>query len=413
MLARRSPERDRGPRLAIVSSHPIQYNAPLFRKLASLSNMSIKVFYSWEGPVSSADPEFGHPVTWDLPLLEGYEWEMLANRARDPGTHRFSGLDNPDMVRIIEAWGPDAVLVYGWSSKTHLRVMRHFKGRRPVLFRGDSTLLSATGGARRLLRIPALRWVYGHVDLALYPGQRNRDYLLRCGVPADRMMWMPHAVDNSRFATDHQTREADAAAIRARLGVKPSETTFLFAGKLVDRKQPELLIQAFNAARWDTRGPPHLIFAGAGPLEEGLRALSRGSDRIHFIGFQNQTSMPVAYRLGDVYVLPSSRETWGLGVNEAMACARPVLVSDRVGCAPDLAADKPFARIFEADKSLSLSAAMIELDGLKPYLPDMGRSAARFISDWSIDSAAGTIVAATLHVTRMDDPRSKTRRGEA
>ena len=115
-------------RLAILSSHPIQYNAPAFAALASDPALEVHVFYSWEGPSRSVDPEFGHVVEWDIPLLDGYDHTFVRNKSKDPGTHHFRGLDNPEMVEQIREWNPDALLIYGWSFLTHLRVMRAFKG---------------------------------------------------------------------------------------------------------------------------------------------------------------------------------------------------------------------------------------------------------------------------------------------
>jgi len=127
-------------KLAIISSHPIQYNAPLFQLLSNQDQLDVCVFYSWEGTANKIDPEFGEKITWDIPLLEGYEHSFVPNKSDDPGTHHFGGLDNPDMIEKIEQWGADTLLVYGWAFKTHLKVLRHFHGKLPVFFRGDSTL---------------------------------------------------------------------------------------------------------------------------------------------------------------------------------------------------------------------------------------------------------------------------------
>jgi len=157
----------RGPvRLAVVSSHPIQYNAPLFAALARREGVESRVFYSWHGTSDKPDPEFGHVITWDLPLLEGYDHEFVRNVSPDRGSHRFLGLINPAMVERIEAFRPEAVLVFGWPFWTHMRVLRHFHGRIPVLFRGDSTLSHSGGRVRAFLRNRVLSEVYRHVDLA-------------------------------------------------------------------------------------------------------------------------------------------------------------------------------------------------------------------------------------------------------
>src|SRR6185437_10067243 len=153
-------------KLAIVTSHPIQYNAPLFKLLTEHGRLSVRVFYTW-GQSSQGkkyDPHFGKDIDWDIPLLEGYDHSFVENTAKDPGTHHFKGIVNPTLNREIEGWKPDAVLVFGWSFTSHLRCMRHFYGKVPVLFRGDSTLLGEQPGLKRLMRRIFLKWVYRHVD---------------------------------------------------------------------------------------------------------------------------------------------------------------------------------------------------------------------------------------------------------
>jgi hypothetical protein len=134
-------------RLAIVSTHPIQYYAPVFQSLALREGMQVKVFYGWKGATEKAkDHGFGKLFQWDIPLLDGYDHEFVSNVAHEPGTHHFRGIDSPDLNERICTWRPDVLLVYGWSYKAHLAAMRYFHGRVPVLFRGDSTLLDEQPG---------------------------------------------------------------------------------------------------------------------------------------------------------------------------------------------------------------------------------------------------------------------------
>jgi glycosyltransferase involved in cell wall biosynthesis len=91
------------------------------------------------------------------------------------------------------------------------------------------------------------------------------------------------------------------------------------------------------------------IIVGNGKLQEELRTKAQGDKRIIFLDFQNQQRMPVVYRLGDIFVLPSRGpgETWGLALNEAMASGRPILVSDRVGGSSDLVEENKTGWIFK------------------------------------------------------------------
>ena len=378
------------PRLAVVTTHPVQYHAPVFRRLAERGRVDVRVFYEWEGAsqTSAFDPGFGLRILWDVPLLGGYAHEFVPNVARDPGTHHFGGIDNPDLLRRVTAWRPDAVLLFGWSSRTHLRVLRRLRGRVPLLFRGDSTLLDETPGVRQRLRRVWLRWVYRHIDVALDVGIHNRAYFRAHGVQGHRLVRAPHAVDNARFEDPTGQHEADAQAWRARLGIRADAVVFLFAGKLEAKKAPEVLLDAF-AGLGPT--PSHLVFAGSGPLEGALRA--RSVPNVHFVGFQNQSRMPTVYRLGDVLVLPSRGpgETWGLAVNEAMAAGRPAVVSDRVGCAPDLVLDGLTGLVVPAGDVPALRDALAALADDRARCARMGAAAAGHIAGWTVDTLADSI----------------------
>ena len=387
------------PRLAVVATHPIQYYAPLFRRLAARGAVRLRVFYEWEGPAETIDHDFGRAVRWDVPLLDGYDHEFVPNVSPDPGTHHLRGLDNPDLVPRVLAFRPDAVLMFGWNFASHLRALRAFHGRVPVLFRGDSTLLDERPGARhlprRLARRAWLRWVYRHTDVALYVGQHNRAYFRAHGVPEARLTHAPHAVDDTHFADP--AHDAEAQAWRRSLGIPDEATVFTFAGKLEHKKAPDVVLDAFVQA--DLPGA-HLVVVGSGPMERALRETAAGSAagavRVHFVGFQNQSRMPAAYRLGDVLVLASRSETWGLAVNEAFASGRPAIVSDRVGCAPDLVLEGETGAVVPAGDVATLARAM---ERTAPQAARMGREAQVFIEDWSMERLADAVEGAVWRVT--------------
>ena len=148
-------------KIAIITSHPIQYNAPLFRAISQSEELNCKVFYTWsqsQKPVF--DPGFGIERSWDLPLLEGYDFQFVENISKSPGTHHFKGIENPGLINEINKYRPDAILIFGWSFHSHLACIRHFKGKVPILFRGDSTLLDEKPGYKKMIRRIFLTWVY-------------------------------------------------------------------------------------------------------------------------------------------------------------------------------------------------------------------------------------------------------------
>lgn len=379
-------------KLAIVSTHPIQYNAPWFQLLAARQQVSIKVFYTWsQAKEKVKDKTFGRDIQWDIPLLEGYAYKFIENTSKKPGSHHFYGIDNPKLIKAIEAYAPDAVLVFGWNFKSHLKVMRHFKGKIPVWFRGDSTLLDETPGFKTLLRRQVLRWVYGYVDKALYVGTANKAYFLEHGLKPSQLIYAPHAIDNRRFAGDLQHEyDEKAKAWRLQLGFNEADIVVLFAGKLEAKKQPELLIDAVIQANRQRALPLQLLLVGNGPLEAVLKAQAKPFDFITFIPFQNQTIMPIVYRLGNVFCLPSKGpgETWGLAVNEAMASGRSVIVSDKVGCAQDLVAPS-HGFVFKHNSNQNLIDSFINIKSAE--LESMGEHAKSFITSFNFESIAKAI----------------------
>jgi len=375
------------PRLAIISTHPIQYYAPIFQALVRSGKLCVRVFYTWSQTASAevADSGFGRTIRWDIPLLEGYEFEFVPNVARRPGTDHFFGLRNPSLNRAVESWQPDAVLVFGWNSEAHLRALLHFKQRIPVFFRGDSTLLNRRPGWRTLARKLYLNWVYRHVDVAIAVGANNRDYYEWCGLAPEQIAFAPHAIDTERFADPQGQHEGTAQQWRAQLGIAPQARVVLFAGKLQVQKDPFLLLAAFLTCE----AAGHLVFVGHGALESELRARAAGHSNVHFLPFQNQLAMPAVYRLGDVFILPSCSETWGLALNEAMACGRALIASDRAGGTRDLVKEGINGWAFRSGDLVGLTSVIRRaLTCQESQLRSMGEAARQESSRWSIREAA-------------------------
>ncbi len=327
-------------KLAIVSSHPIQYNAPWFRLLSQQGFLQVKVFYTWSQAQqeNKFDPGFNREIKWDIPLLEGYDYCFVNNTSTAPGSHHFKGIVNPTLQAEIAAWQPDLLLVFGWAFSSHLKCIRHFHGKIPVLFRGDSTLLDETKGIKVFLRRLFLKWVYRHVDVALYTGINNKKYFEVHGLKPEQLIPAPHAVDNDRFADTGGRYSTEARQMRLQFGFSDNDIVLLFAGKFESKKNPFLLVELLRHTR---ALPVKVLFTGNGQLEAALKAAVKDDQRFVFTGFKNQQVMPVMYRVADIFVLPSKGpgETWGLAVNEAMASGKPVVVSDKVGGAVDLVQD--------------------------------------------------------------------------
>lgn len=374
-------------RLAIITTHPIQYYAPVFKLLAG--EIDVKVFYTWgDDAQEKFDPGFGKTISWDIPLLDGYNYEWVKNTSADPGSYHFKGIVNPGLINQITLWQADAILVYGWAYDSHLKAMRHFKNKIPVYFRGDSTLLDIKTGVKQLLRTVFLRWVYSHIDHAFYTGINNKAYFKKHRLTDQQLTFAPHAIDNARFAVP---KTSEALELRQNLGIKDDETLLLFAGKLEEKKSPLLLLNAFLAL-----GDPHthLLFVGDGVLEDSLKSRAATSKNIHFMNFQNQSVMPAIFQACDLFCLPSKGpgETWGLSVNEAMAAGKPVLVSNKVGCAVDLVIPGFSGDVFESGNLSDITKKLRSFINNKSQLTTLGINAKKQIDCWNFDQQVAAIL---------------------
>ena len=333
-------------RLGVLASHPVQYYAPLFRELAS--RVDVHVFFAHRAtPQQQAAAGFGTPFEWDVDLTSGYEHTFLRNVSKRPGTGSFLGCDTPEVGARLAQGDFDGVLALGWHLKSMWQgIIAAKRLRLPVLMRGDSQLGTPRSLAKRAVKAAAYPPLLRLFDAGLYVGERNRAYYQRYRYPPERLFFSPHCVDNAWFAA--RATVGARRELRDRLGVRPDEPLILFAGKLMRFKRPTVVVEAVARLRRGSQPKAALVIAGSGELEAEVAARARALDvPVHSLGFQNQTAMPAVYAAAEVLVLPSSgRETWGLVCNEALACGRPIVVSDEVGCAADLAADQAAGRTF-------------------------------------------------------------------
>jgi len=323
-------------RLAVVASHPVQYLVPLFRALSRA--VDLHVFFAHRpSPEQQGEAGFGVPFEWDSNLLDGYEHTFMRNRSKRPNTHSYSGCDSPEIDHLLASDSFDSLLTMGWYLKSYVQAIRASKRLGiSVMVRGDSTL----GERRKLLVRATKRVIFPAMlrQISAFPivGRRSRMYLGHYGVSQERMFWSPHAVDNAWFAATARTARTSRHDTRAALGCLAGESIVLFVGQFVARKRLFDLIKAIASLQHQgarVRG----VFVGDGELETRLREVVQQSNApISLVGFKNQSELPAIYAAADVLALPSDEESWGLVVNEAMACGTPAIVSNAVGCADDL-----------------------------------------------------------------------------
>jgi glycosyltransferase involved in cell wall biosynthesis len=375
--------------VAYCLSHPIQYQEPLLRRLAREPGIDLTVYYGSDFSVRDYhDRGFGRTVQWEIPLLQGYKYRILP---RVPGTKNITSAKPPSTgyLRQFMAGRYDIVWVHGYATANSLHALAaarllHAK----TLLRTDSTLLDRERSPlKQRVRRVFFRGLRKLVDGVLPVGERNAEYW-RATLGEDVPQWkMPYAVDNEWFAQRASSAAHYREDLRQELGLAPGRKVVLFAAKLTERKRCIDLLEAY-ANLTDMQPKPYLLVVGDGAECEQLkrRAAQIDADGIRFAGFRSQADLPAFYDLCDVFCLPSVHEPWGLAVNEVMACGRAVVVSDEVGCQPDLIRSNETGLVFPAKDTAALAACLrrvVTEDGLAQRL---GAAGQQHIAAWSYDA---------------------------
>jgi glycosyltransferase involved in cell wall biosynthesis len=386
--------------LAIVASHPVQYQAPWYRALAAITDLHVFFAHRIQ-PDEQARAGFGVAFEWDVPLLDGYPFEWLNNVALRPGVDHFNGCDTPEIAERIRRGRFDAVVVNGWQLRSYWQAIRAARrSGTPVMVRGDSQLSTARGSMRRTAMRVAYPRLLRSFDAFLTVGRRSEDYYRHYGVADHRMFRSPHCVDNDFFAAAARAARESDAGIRGEAGFTDDDIVFVFVGKLIAKKRPLDFLDALARARRTNRAIRGVV-VGDGPLRGEVEAYQRDHDTGSvMIGFLNQQAIARAYVAADALVLPSDGgETWGLVVNEAMACGTPAIVSDAVGCVPDLIEEGATGLSYACGDVAALADRLNRLAALTPDARlALGRHALERIARYSPRVAALGVLDAMDHV---------------
>lgn len=379
-------------RLGVVTTHPIQYQAPLFRAVAKESEIALTVLFgSRHGLSPTIDPGFGKAMSWDVPLLEGYEHVFLEN-SRQGISVNDRRLDAPELRKRLRKRPFDTLLVSGWSNRLYWQAIGWARRYRiPLVLRAESSLRHEQPWSVRLAKRVLFPLFFAQFQAFLAVGTHNAGLYRHFGVPERKIFWAPYCVDNDFFARRAEAATEAGAAVRHSLGIGEHETVFLFVAKFIERKRPADLIRA--CALLGENAGVHAILVGDGPLHGDCAALKErvGLRNVHLVGFKNQTELGTFHRAANALVLPSQYETWGLVVNEAMASGLPCIVSDRCGCAADAIAEGETGFTYSVGNVQSLATAMRRIADDPEALPRMSKAARAMADRFSVGATVSAL----------------------
>jgi glycosyltransferase involved in cell wall biosynthesis len=333
------------PNLIHLISHPIQYQTPLYERLAADADLDFQVLYcSKTGVETTKDAEFGVPIQWDIPLLNHYKYTFLTNYALRESLDSFTGLMNLGIVKTLFKAPPKSIIwIHGWHCATLLLAL--FVGKifgHRIFLRGENTAIIENNKPNtRLKRLKTAlfsRLIFRNVDAFLAVGRQNKAYFQLLKVPENKIVSTPYCVDNQRFTNFAEQHENAVSTLRQRLGIPLSKKVIICSGKYIEKKRPLDVLKAVTLL--PNPADVFLVFVGEGHLRQEMEtfiATHNLQQNVLLTGFINQSQMPDYYAAADLYVMASGMyETWGLSTNEAMCFGLPIILSDRVGSAYDL-----------------------------------------------------------------------------
>ena len=379
-------EGERRLKVLLIASHAVQYATPQFRLMAQDPRVDALVAYcSLQGAEAGVDPEFGVEVSWDVPLLEGYRWVEVPNKARRPGLGRFFGLVNTGLWKLIRSGGFDAVVIYtGYAYASFWIALAAARSAGKALVYGtDGTSLKPrdTRWWKLWLKPLVAPRIFRMADVALVGSAAGAELMRSIGLPEERIALTPFAVDNEWWT--QRAAEVDRGAVRREWGVPESSAVVLYCAKLQPWKRPQDVLRAFARAGV---ADAYLVMAGEGPMHAKLEAEAAAlgvAERVRWLGFVNQSRLPGTYAASDLMVLPSEYEPFGVVVNEAMVCGCAVAVSDHVGAGAALVEDGRTGFIFPVGDVEALAVIMRGVLPDRARLAEMSAAARRRMETWS------------------------------
>lgn len=387
-------------RLAVLTSHPIQSQVPLFRMLSEHPEVDMTVYYcdSFGANQKTYDPGFGMDIKWDIPLLDGYKYKLLKNYSPIPG-NSFWGLNNPGIIKEIITNRYDAIWVHGYSTLTNwFCFLSAWLVNIHIMLRGESHLLNYRPGWKRVIKKIILPLFFNRINCFLTIGTLNAEYYRHYGVSERKMFLTPYSVNNEFFSRKYKELQGRQNELKGKNGIVPERPLILYAAKMIPRKRAMDLLKAYELMQNKIKAA--LVFVGDGEERGNLELYTKEHklENVYFVGFKNHTELPEFFSIGDVFVLPSTDEPWGMVINDAMNYSLPIITTDMVGAAPDLVKHGENGFIYPVGNVKKLADYLLMLLHDADLREKMGKRSLEIISKWGVTEDCEGILSALKYV---------------
>ena len=317
-------------RVAIFTTHLIQYQIPLFKKLAKIIDLHV-FFGSKQGLSSYHDKDFNKQIKWNIPLIKGYKYSILKNSNKislDSFFFNSSGIKEAIKKNF------DKVIILGWNNIFYLKTFfwcLYYSSE--IIIRSENNLYKKQTLFKKILKEIILRIFFKFINSFISIGSLNEEFYKYYGVKKNKIFRAPYSIDDNFFKKNIVRNKQKW---KKNNNISNQAKIFLFVGKLIKRKRVLDLIKVAQSKKLNNNS--YFLIIGDGPLKKKLlqKINNLKLNNISILGFKSQNQLRFYYSLADVLILPSEYETWGLVINEAMSAGVPCIVSDSCGAAKDM-----------------------------------------------------------------------------
>lgn len=367
--------------IAIFTTHPIQYQAPLFKYLSKKKNIDLNIFFASDQGIDKekVDNGFAKKFAWNVNLLNGYKYKFIGD---DEVKVDSFFLRSKKIKKIISSSNFQVIIIFGWNNIFFLQVIFwSLFYRKSLILRSESSILEKNNKIKKILKKFILFYFFKIFKKILYIGKNNLDFYLKYGVPRSKLIYSPYSVDNDFFS---QKNKRIISKFKKKYNCK-SKIIYLFSGKFIQRKNPLAILRVVNKINLlRKKNNNFFIFIGDGYEKEKCLEYSKKNNinNVVFLGFVNQKQIVNYYHLADFIIVPSKFETWGLVVNEAMAASTGCIVTSSVGCARDLVKEGYNGFIYRSEDFEELVKIILSIK--KKNVKFMKKASFKIIKSFSI-----------------------------
>ncbi len=383
-------------RLAVITEIIAPYRVPVFNALAREAGVDLHVIF-----LSETDPGLRN---WRIYANEiQFPYEVLPSWRRRVGSR--SVLLNRGLAPALNEISPDVVICGGYNYLASWQALTWTRRKRvPFLLWIESTLMDQRGG-RQTVEFLKKKFLEG-CDGFIVPGKSSLEYVRSFGIPDNLVFTAPNAVanqifqDQARKAITHTCFESQSRGLPSRYA--------LFVGRLVREKGIFELLEAYENLDSKLKSELGLVIVGDGPARKQIER--RISDGLHHsikvAGFVHRDELAAYYALAEMLVFPTHTDTWGLVVNEAMACGLPVIASRAAGCVSDLVREGWNGFVIEPRNITQLTEAISRLSCNTELRLRMGKRSSELISEYSPEKCAAGMATAAASYSRGEPSRA-------